>query len=399
MAVALVSWVASARAQARLDWDYRGRVAAVSRAEHTAGYFYGDTVERALEEHDGSVTYYIAGNFEVRDGIGIVYIKAGDQRVARSSRSVLQAGLLDDLVPDARIDVGDAWLAGSTGREPTRHLYGSARRLLLQGGPATVFLHVNQVGSALLATGTTGQPLGERAFVATGELDESHGHVDSYGFTGQRSDLSSKLVHFAFRELDPTVGAWMSPDPKFLVDGSACLARPYECANGYQFVLNNPVDLIDPTGEMEEWADLPPKIQRAYARESVEEKASDPGDPITARNGNEDPAAIAYDAEYANYDWHERETTNPVFEGGTKKSWRSRARSIGGKALWAIPRFFIALGTNHDPGSFAEFVEGVRNDFKYLRDDLRDLRSYLRRKASRHADVRQRHDSQPARAN
>ncbi|MFT3926492.1 MAG: RHS repeat-associated core domain-containing protein [Myxococcales bacterium] len=269
--LAFVGWSSSTRAQvggfvdtvpvadgrsagaAELQWDHRGRLATAGSGLHRGSYGYADGVERVLEEHDGSIAYYIGADFEVHDGIAVTYARAGDRRVARRSKSTLQTGLLEDLVPsfdgDARIDVGDAWVARTQGKETARHLHASARRRLLEGAPQGVFLHQDHLGNASLATSVAGEPMGERAFGANGELSESHGHVDEYGFTSQRHDLGTDLVHFQFRELDPRVGRWMSPDPRLLIDSELCLERPFECANGYQYVLNNPVDAIDPTGE------------------------------------------------------------------------------------------------------------------------------------------------------
>ncbi|MFT3926497.1 MAG: RHS repeat-associated core domain-containing protein [Myxococcales bacterium] len=236
---------------AELGWDYRGRLSAVEAGHRAASYVYGQGIDRLLEERDGSVIYHLGPNFEVRDGIAITYTVAGTRRIARTSRSALQTRLLKDLAPstkpDARIDVGDAWLA-SKNASATRHLYASARRSLLDRASSPVSLHQDHLGSATLATDRKGQVVGEREFEASGGVAASHGHVDDYGFTGQRMDPATALVHFQHRELDPRVGRWVSPDPLFLADSAVCVARPFECANGYQYVSNNPVDLVDPSG-------------------------------------------------------------------------------------------------------------------------------------------------------
>ncbi|MFT3924895.1 MAG: RHS repeat-associated core domain-containing protein [Myxococcales bacterium] len=259
MALAVVTGTASVHAQATTDWDYRGRLAVATHGEHTARYFYQHGVDRVLEEHDGSTTYYVGGDFEVRDGIAIVYARLGEGRVARQSRSALQPDLLEDFAPSGRIDVTDAWLSsralehasGATpprANEPVRHLYASARRLLLEHVPSKVFLHNDQLGSLTLASDPGGHLLGELAFQTTGAVRMNRSHVDRYGFMGQRRDPITDLVHLPLRELDARVGRWLSPDPLFLTSAEACLAKPFECSNGYQYVLNNPVDHVDPTG-------------------------------------------------------------------------------------------------------------------------------------------------------
>ncbi|MFT3926501.1 MAG: RHS repeat-associated core domain-containing protein [Myxococcales bacterium] len=211
-------------------------------------------MDRVLEDHDGSVTYFVAPNFEVRDGIAVTYARVGERRIARMAQGKLQPALLPDLAHDpgtqARIDVGDAWLQTVHGRQLQRTLYASARRLLLEHAPGAIYLHQDYLGSTTLATGLGGGELGECGFRAGSEVEECRDGRDRYAFSGQRRDPTTRLLHFPFREFDARVARWISPDPKFLVDSSACLDRPFECANGYQYVLNNPVDFIDPTGEI-----------------------------------------------------------------------------------------------------------------------------------------------------
>ncbi|MFT3926507.1 MAG: RHS repeat-associated core domain-containing protein [Myxococcales bacterium] len=237
----------------RFRWDYRGHLSAAAWGDHTGDYAYAAGTDRVIEEHDGSMTYHISDEFEVRDGVALVYTRVEDRRVARQSQSALQPQLLEDLAPssraDGRIDVGDAWIAGRLTRPPTRHLYAAARRLMLERTDGKTFLHHEQLGGTTLATAGAGRVVGECALHPTGEVPGCQGQVDVHGFTGQRRDPTTGLLHFGARELDPRAGRWLSPDPRFLTDDEACIARPFECANGFQYVMNNPVDLFDPTGE------------------------------------------------------------------------------------------------------------------------------------------------------
>ncbi|MFT3923215.1 MAG: RHS repeat-associated core domain-containing protein [Myxococcales bacterium] len=209
-------------------------------------------------------------------------MRLGERRVARRSSGTLQPDLVGDLAqrPDARIDIGDVWLVSLLQRPTLRHLYASARRLLLEHTSATVYLHYDHLGSVISASGPAAAALGECAFDITGEPREAKlGHVDPYGFTGQRRDPTTNLLHVQARELDPIDGRWLSPDPLLLSDSRACLARPFECANGYQYVLNNPVDAIDPTGNATVWIRHSPGRWPAFAisRDGVDAEVVSPG--------------------------------------------------------------------------------------------------------------------------
>jgi RHS repeat-associated protein len=209
-------------------------------------------MERVIEQHDGSVRYYVGDDFEVRDGISVVYARVQGARVARLVSTALQAELLADMAPeikpDGRIDAGDAWLAHREGTDPARHLRGAARRLLLDAAPDTVFLHADHQGSLTLATGPDGDVLGERAFYPSGAARGQHGFVDAYGFTGQRQDETTGLVHHKHRELDPASARWASPDPLFAAATPEALGLWGEATTAYAYVANRFGDGADPTG-------------------------------------------------------------------------------------------------------------------------------------------------------
>jgi RHS repeat-associated protein len=61
------------------------------------------------------------------------------------------------------------------------------------------------------------------------------------GFAGGIPDDATGLVRFGFRDYEPGTGRWAAKDPIFFRGGQA---------NLFQYVLNNPVNLIDPTGEV-----------------------------------------------------------------------------------------------------------------------------------------------------
>ncbi len=240
-----------ARGTTSLNWDFAGRLERAKTEKGEAQYVYGEGQERVMELENGSVTYYVGPDFEVRDGISRIYARLGQLRVGRSSRSELAAALLSDVAPaggDGRIDVADAWLWSRQAGEPLAHLFSSARRLLLDAESGQVFLHGDHINSLTLATSGDGKVLGERAYDATGVVRADVGYVDEHGFSGQRVDALTGLTHFGFRELDPQVARWASPDPLFQVASPTLMARWGEATTAYAYVGNQHATSFDPTG-------------------------------------------------------------------------------------------------------------------------------------------------------
>ena len=61
-----------------------------------------------------------------------------------------------------------------------------------------------------------------------------------FGFAGGFYDPLTKLVHFGYRDYDPYTGKWTAKDPIGFAGGDS---------NLYGYILNDPVNLVDPRGE------------------------------------------------------------------------------------------------------------------------------------------------------
>lgn len=256
-----------------LRWDHLGRLthATASDGELLATFAYGSDQHRVAKRESGYTTYYIGPNFEVRDGISVLYARLGRQRVARLQSDALATVLLSDVAPlggpggarasapDGQITAADAWVAHAVhagivdanvepASEPAALLRSSARRLLMEvdGGP--VYLHGDHLGSLTLATSAKGALAGERAFYPLGDVRSESGYVDEYGFTGQERDRSTGLVHFRSRYLDPATGRWLSPDPLFEIASEGLLQRLGESTTAYAYVAGNVTNAIDLNG-------------------------------------------------------------------------------------------------------------------------------------------------------
>ncbi|MEZ4431130.1 MAG: SpvB/TcaC N-terminal domain-containing protein [bacterium] len=249
------------------EWDARGRLQTVRDADDAilARYAYDLGHRRAAKVEGDSTTLYAGPAFELRDGISTLYVKLGQNRLARVEDTALATVALTDLAPqgdtDGRIDAADAWIALAAAEgvidapeadpSPAGALLNSAvRRMFLDRGPEVTYLHHDHQGSIVMATdGDTGEVIGKRAFLPTGvERDDGFGDVDVYGFTGQEHDAVTGLVNFEHRLLDPTTGRWMSPDPRFAVSVAGDQANPAESLNVYGYVGDNYANVIDPDG-------------------------------------------------------------------------------------------------------------------------------------------------------
>ncbi|MGI0016041.1 MAG: RHS repeat-associated core domain-containing protein, partial [Nitrososphaera sp.] len=86
-----------------------------------------------------------------------------------------------------------------------------------------------------------------------------------FGFAGGLYDRDTKLVRFGARDYDPETGRWTAKDPIRFEGGDA---------NLYGYVLNDPVNLVDPKGTISPWA-VPGAIYGAYLLYNAVEKFLD----------------------------------------------------------------------------------------------------------------------------
>jgi RHS repeat-associated protein len=271
-----------------LAWDHLERLTA---AGDGARFAYGPDADRLARDEDGSVTHSPLADFDVRDGVSALYVRAGGRRVARLESAALATDLLSDLNHDGEIDAGDAWLArkGQPGSPVRRLLWSAVRRRLASDAPT--FLHAGPLGSLTLAT-SGGEVTGQRAFYPTGEeRPGGFGYVDEYGFTGQERDRSTGLLHFRARYLDPRLGRWTAPDPLFAQATPATLGRLGQSTTAYAYVANAFGDAADPLGLVGERAS--PLIEAHNAQ--VRSRGARPGGATrdVARQGREQEAARA----------------------------------------------------------------------------------------------------------
>jgi RHS repeat-associated protein len=99
---------------------------------------------------------------------------------------------------------------------------------------------VDRIGSILGRVGQTGSLVARYAYDDWGVQTQglNYGSSHPYAFGGRELDLESGLYHQRARQMDPTVGRFLSEDPIDIAGGF----------NLYRFAENNPINVIDPFG-------------------------------------------------------------------------------------------------------------------------------------------------------
>jgi RHS repeat-associated protein len=137
-----------------------------------------------------------------------------------------------------------------------RYLIYSPERVVAvvtRGGdkPGALYVHTDHLGSIDVLTNESGgveerrsyDPFGRRRNPVWGQPPPaSFSSKMTLGFTGHESDDEVGLINMRGRVLDPKVGRFITTDP--------IVADLYfgQTLNGYSYVVNNPLSLVDPSG-------------------------------------------------------------------------------------------------------------------------------------------------------
>ena len=99
----------------------------------------------------------------------------------------------------------------------------------------------DHLGSPRLVVNATDATIAQRMdFNEWGEvITDTNPGFQQYGFAGGIYDQATKLVKFGARDYDSSIGRWLSKDPIRFDGGDS---------NLYGYVLQDPVNLIDPMG-------------------------------------------------------------------------------------------------------------------------------------------------------
>jgi RHS repeat-associated protein len=113
------------------------------------------------------------------------------------------------------------------------------------GADQVRYIHPDRLGSPRTVSNDDGDVVSSAEFTAFGQL-LSGAMSTTVGFTGQRRDDDLGLLDYNARLYDPSLGQFLSADP--------IVAAPFatQGLNRYSYVLNDPMNLVDPTGMQSE---------------------------------------------------------------------------------------------------------------------------------------------------
>ncbi len=183
---------------------------------------------------------------DLPNGIAIGYVVDADgRRIGKRVNGVLTKGWLyaGGLAPVAEVD--------ALGQVTATFVYatkGNVPDVVLRDG-TSYRLFTDHLGSVrLVVEATTGALVQQIDYDAFGRiLYDSNPGFQPFGFAGGLYDPQTGLTRFGARDYDPEVGRWTSKDPIGFAGGSVGL---------FEYVGNNPVNLIDPSGLQERYSGM-----------------------------------------------------------------------------------------------------------------------------------------------
>ena len=216
------------------------------RSYGDASYTYTANGELLTKVENGQTTTY---NYDVfsnlmavtlPDGTQIEYLIDGmDRRIGRKVNGTLEQGWLyqDQLNPVAELD--------GSGNVVSRFVYGTKQHVpdfMIKGGVIYRIVSDHLGSVHLVINSATGQVVQQMDYDEFGNVtQDTNPGFQPFGFAGGLYDPDTELVRFGARDYDAEAGRWTTKDPIGFGGGST---------NLYEYVDNDPINLIDPSGEV-----------------------------------------------------------------------------------------------------------------------------------------------------
>ena len=114
--------------------------------------------------------------------------------------------------------------------------------MVQRAGVGFFYYHVDHQGSIRNLTDSSGTIANSYMYDSYGQrLSATESVIQPYAYTGREQDPESGLYYYRARHYDPETGRFLSEDPIGFAGGDQ---------NLYGYVLNNPLNFVDPTGQV-----------------------------------------------------------------------------------------------------------------------------------------------------
>jgi len=238
-----------------------GRRKDVGSVSVKAGFYYGSTLlaEQTFSQSivnafsDAELTYTApSSGAMIGQALKIRFTGIGSEGQPNLDQVVLQKAVTGGIA-DYVYDLAGRAVAeidAATGVWTRTEIYAGGAHLATYAAGTTYFTHADWLGTVRARTGVSGNLVESFASLPYGDALSPSGGVNPLHFTGQERDGTSgegDINHFWFRDYSSIQGRWLTPDPAGLA--AAHLFNP-QSLNRYAYVMNNPVNAVDPSGLM-----------------------------------------------------------------------------------------------------------------------------------------------------
>ncbi|OGS15764.1 MAG: hypothetical protein A2251_08760 [Elusimicrobia bacterium RIFOXYA2_FULL_47_53] len=144
-----------------------------------------------------------------------------------------------------------------TGGNATKNIYANGKLIATKKNTGELnYYHSDHLGSTNLLTDGSGNVVSTTTYTPYGAMYQASGTSASRKYTGQIFDSGTGLYYYNARYYDPQMGIFITPD--------TIVPRPYDpqSLNRYAYCRNNPINYIDPSGNV----DIYLKLERPYNR-------------------------------------------------------------------------------------------------------------------------------------
>ncbi len=223
--------------------------------------------------NDGSATYSYDLDNRLTTTAGVTYTYDGDGNRAEKDQTsgstydrLYWYGLAGEVLVETDL----------AGNNPDEYVFFNDQRVARRKSTGELnYYFTDHLGSTRVATTATGQLLDDSDYYPFGaERVVASASGNRYKFAGHERDTESGLDYYKYRMISSQLNRWTTTDP--------ILASPLQAQslNRYNYVVNNPTNLTDPTGMFHEpWPeDLPPPICEPFP--------FDPGDVVACVLGD-----------------------------------------------------------------------------------------------------------------